>query len=196
MKFVCRTCERFMNYQDIELPAEQSLGITFSCEGCNASFSMVTNAGETQMVKALGVTLGGREAPASAFELTQGALKQDEPSAANGSATSPVVNQPMQSAPAPHPMPAQTPDAASLAEGMQASMGKCPFANRMAVDTARQERPADGTVQWSDGALRRLQNVPGEIRPIARQLIEGMARDKGTAVVDDSLMDEARDTFM
>ena len=75
-------------------------------------------------------------------------------------------------------------------------MGKCPFANRMAVDTAHQERPDDGTVQWSDGALRRLQNVPGEIRPIARQLIEGMARDKGTALVDDGLMDEARDTFM
>jgi len=194
MKFVCRTCERFMDYQDIELPAEQSLGITFACEGCNASFSMVTNAGETQMVKALGVTLGGREAPASAFELTQGSLKQEVSAPANGS--NPPANAPAEVAAAPHPMPAQAGDAASLAEGMEASMGKCPFANRMAVDTAHQERPDDGTVQWSDGALRRLQNVPGEIRPIARQLIEGMARDKGTALVDDGLMDEARDTFM
>ena len=53
-----------------------------------------------------------------------------------------------------------------------------------------------GTISWSDGAMTRLQNVPSEIRPIARQLIEGMARDQGSGEVDDKLMDLARDTFM
>ena len=145
---------------------------------------MVTNAGETQMVKSLGVSLGGREAPASAFELTQSMQGEDCPAQAA----------------APTPTAAHVAHAAG-AEGAAAvassSVGKCPFANKMAVATAKEAGPSPtGSVSWTEGASRRLLNVPEEIRPIAKQLIEGMARDRGTGLVDDTMMDLARDTFM
>ena len=182
-----------MDFQDVELPGmADSLGITFACKGCGASFSMVTNAGETQMVKSLGVSLGGREEPANAFELTQAILKDD------GGAIEPVAA--AAQTPAPHPTPA---DGAALAGTMSESMGKCPFANKMATQYVKESAPptgesmqVGGVIGWSDGAMTRLQNVPSEIRPIARQLIEGMARDQGLGQVDDALMDLARDTFM
>ena len=60
MKFVCLNCETYMNFEKVEKPGEDTLGVFFGCPSCNAKFSMVTNPGETQMVSALGVKLGGR----------------------------------------------------------------------------------------------------------------------------------------
>ena len=53
MKFVCLTCETYMNFERSK-PGEGSLGVFFGCPSCGAKFSMVTNPGETQMVSSLG----------------------------------------------------------------------------------------------------------------------------------------------
>jgi len=71
MKFVCMKCESFMAFEKVQTPGEQSLGVTFACPTCNAKVAMVTNPGETSMVQALGVKLGGRTAPATPMELTR-----------------------------------------------------------------------------------------------------------------------------
>ena len=77
MKFVCLTCETYMNFEKVEQPAQGSLGVFFRCPSCEAKFSMVTNPGETQMVTSLGVKLGGRTVPPEPFEMTRGTLKED-----------------------------------------------------------------------------------------------------------------------
>src|SRR4029078_3773255 len=66
MKFVCLNCETYMNLEKVEKPEEGSLGVFFACPSCAAKFSMVTNAGETNMMNALGLKLAPRaEAGAS-----------------------------------------------------------------------------------------------------------------------------------
>lgn len=77
MKFVCRDCEAFMIFQQMEKPGEDSLGITYECPKCKARFSMVTNPGETQMVQALGVNLGGKAEAAKPFGLVQERLNAE-----------------------------------------------------------------------------------------------------------------------
>lgn len=77
MKFICMKCNDFMEYEDQEKVAEQRLGLVFSCKRCNSSFAMVTNPGETQLVHALGIQIGGRSAPAQPLELTRDSLKEE-----------------------------------------------------------------------------------------------------------------------
>ena len=59
MKFVCNDCHEVMDFVD-NLPSEEgdSMAITYNCPSCDRAISMVTNAGETQMVRSLGVTIG------------------------------------------------------------------------------------------------------------------------------------------
>jgi len=76
MKFVCMKCETFMLFQKVEKPGDDSLGVMFECPQCGSRFSMVTNPGETQLVSALGVKIGGRTTAPEPFELTRGTLKE------------------------------------------------------------------------------------------------------------------------
>ena len=192
MKFVCLNCESFMAFQEVEGVREGSLGVTFACAKCGARFSMVTNAGETQMVQALGVKLGGRSDSPEPLELTRAALAQPAVSPAYGQA--PV-----------------SPD-----DAMGESKGKCPFANMltgmpgmagMMGGAAVVEASAQGggsaapsgpnpEMAWSPRAEERLQRVPDFIRPIAKVMIEQMAKERGLPKVDESLMDAAKEKFM
>ena len=81
MKFICIKCNDFMEYEDQENVAEHRLGLVFSCKKCSSSFAMVTNPGETQLVHALGIQIGGRSGPAQPLELTRDSLKEDIASA-------------------------------------------------------------------------------------------------------------------
>ncbi|HXZ24774.1 MAG TPA: PCP reductase family protein [Nitrospiria bacterium] len=217
MKFVCRKCETFMLFEKLESPAEASLGITFECPECGSRFSMVTNPGETSMVQALGVKLGGRTEPAGPMELTRETLKE----------------------------PAVASDAASTAAGASAggSGGKCPFSSmisgmqqpgakmewsREALERMEQvpsfvkpmlqssvenyarangitlitpavmdaSKNAPTGMAWAPEAEKRLENIPSFVRPMARKEIERIARDRGLTTVTAALMDEAKDKFM
>jgi hypothetical protein len=48
-------------------------------------------------------------------------------------------------------------------------------------------------VAWTREAEGRLERIPVFIRPMARQAIEGFARERGYATVSDEVMDQARD---
>jgi len=221
MKFVCRKCETFMLFEKLESPAEASLGITFECPECGSRFSMVTNPGETSMVQALGVKLGGRTEPAGPMELTRETLK--EPAVA-------------QAAPAPT-------TAAAMDAAMGSGAGKCPFSSmisgmqqpgakmewsREALERMEQvpsfvkpmlqssvENYARGNgitlitpavmeasknaptgMAWAPEAEKRLENIPSFVRPMARKEIERIARDRGLTTVTAALMDEAKEKFM
>ncbi len=59
MKFVCNDCRETMEFMDNE-PADDgsSMAISYGCPNCGRSISMITNPGETQMVRSLDVTIG------------------------------------------------------------------------------------------------------------------------------------------
>lgn len=178
MKFVCRKCEAFMSFHELEGVREDSLGVTFSCAGCGARISMVTNPGETQMVRTLGVSLGGRSDAPAPLELTRKTLL------AAGS---------------PPPVPqAHAPAPAAAGEALKKSLGKCPFANVIAgMAQAPAEAPAlAAQVSWTAEAKERLERVPDFVRPFAKTMIEDMARSKSSLLVDGALMDSAKEKFM
>ena len=172
MKFVCRKCETFMLFDEVEGVSDSSLGVTFRCPECDAKVAMVTNAGETQMVRTLGVSLGGRAQAPEPLELTRQSLASS-------------------SAPAPQAT------AAPAAE-LKKSMGKCPFANVVAGMTAKAQEasPSAAEVSWDTDARERLERVPDFVRSFAKTMIEDMARQSGSNRVDGALMDSAKEKFM
>src|SRR5437016_5301535 len=68
MKFLCLDCDEPMKLHSTERPDEGSLAVTFRCPECGFRVAMLTNPFETQMVKSLGVKVGGASGPAQPFE--------------------------------------------------------------------------------------------------------------------------------
>jgi DNA-directed RNA polymerase subunit RPC12/RpoP len=84
MKFLCLDCDQPMKLHGTEGPDEGSLTVTFRCPECGFRVAMLTNPFETQMVKSLGVKVGGRTAPAEPFENLRGTLAGARPDAFTG----------------------------------------------------------------------------------------------------------------
>jgi DNA-directed RNA polymerase subunit RPC12/RpoP len=68
MKFLCLDCDAAMKLHSTAGPDEGSLTVTFRCPTCGFRVAMLTNPFETQMVRSLGVKVGGRTVPAQPFE--------------------------------------------------------------------------------------------------------------------------------
>jgi hypothetical protein len=68
MKFLCLDCDEPMKLHSTTGPDEGSLNVTFRCPECGFRVAMLTNPFETQMVKSLGVKVGGASGPAQPFE--------------------------------------------------------------------------------------------------------------------------------
>ncbi|MBI3763844.1 MAG: PCP reductase family protein [Chloroflexi bacterium] len=64
MKFICQSDNTAMEFvETVNSDDGGSMSIHFRCPTCGRGIAMVTNSGETQMVRSLGVTIGG--APSS-----------------------------------------------------------------------------------------------------------------------------------
>jgi hypothetical protein len=74
MKFLCVNCDEAMKLEAASGPHDGSLQAIFACPRCHYRIGMLTNPWETQMVQALGVTVGGRSTPASPYENLLGSL--------------------------------------------------------------------------------------------------------------------------
>jgi DNA-directed RNA polymerase subunit RPC12/RpoP len=68
MKFLCLDCDEPMKLHSTAGPDEGSLTVTFRCPECGFRVAMLTNPFETQMVKSLGVKVGGSSEPAQPFQ--------------------------------------------------------------------------------------------------------------------------------
>jgi len=180
MKFVCLNCETFMLFQKVEKPGEGALGVEFLCPTCKARFSMVTNPGETQMVQALGVKIGGRTTAPEAFELTRETLKDG--------AECPV---PALSAAAGR-APAETPVSGD------ATGGSCPFSSIVASmgagGAASGSEAGSAGLEWSAEALDRLAKIPDFVRPTVRAEVEAYARKSGESFVTQAMIDQYKGT--
>jgi hypothetical protein len=72
----------------------------------------------------------------------------------------------------------------------------CPFTSMIPTATAGDARPGEPIpVRWTAAAEARLANIPAFVRPMARTGIEKFARDNGSLVVDEQILDAAREFF-
>lgn len=69
MKFLCVGCDEPMAFQSVEGPEEGSVSVAFECPQCRYRVVLLTNPMETQLVRALGVKIGGREVPREPLEV-------------------------------------------------------------------------------------------------------------------------------
>jgi hypothetical protein len=88
MKFLCLDCDQAMKLHSTEGPDEGSLSVTFRCPECGFRVAMLTNPFETQMVKSLGVKVGGRAVPAEPFEQLRSTMAGARPDAFEGTGDS------------------------------------------------------------------------------------------------------------
>jgi len=84
MKFLCLDCDQPMKLHGTEGPDEGSLTVTFRCPECGFRVAMLTNPFETQMVRSLGVKVGGRTVPAEPFEHVRSTMAGARPDAFEG----------------------------------------------------------------------------------------------------------------
>ena len=171
MKFLCIACDQAMRLSGTAGPDEGSLTVTFACPSCGHRVAMLTNPWETQMVRTLGVKVGGAPAEAPApFAAVRASLAHQRDTG---------------SAPA---MPAHAASPAATAAPATDGPG-CPFAAMIGGTATSAMAP----VAWTGDAAGRLERIPAFIRPIARQAIERFAQERGYATVTDEVMDQARD---
>ncbi len=168
MKFLCLDCDAPMKLHSTEGPDEGSLAVTFRCPECGFRVAMLTNPFETQMVRSLGVKVGGGT-PAAPFEHVRTMMANPRADAFEGG-------------------PAKLGEAPADA-GQEA--GGCPFAAMVNEGAAAQ--PA--SVPWTSQAEARVERIPSFIRPMARRAIERFAAEHGYATIDEAVMDEARGAF-
>jgi len=86
MKFLCLDCDEQMKLLKTEGPDEGSLSVVFRCPECGFRVAMLTNPFETQLVRSLGVKVGGRTVPAEPFEHVRTSMASARPDAFAGAA--------------------------------------------------------------------------------------------------------------
>jgi hypothetical protein len=89
MKFVCIECDEPMKLsKNHGVDDDSSLAVSFVCPSCEWGVMMLINPQETQMVRSLGVTIGGREVPAQPMEMLQTHLVRQPTSGSETSSAS------------------------------------------------------------------------------------------------------------
>lgn len=72
MKFVCTECDEPMKFDTSGgLEDDGTMAATFRCPSCEWGVTMLINPQETQMVRSLGVKIGGQTVPAQPMEMLQ-----------------------------------------------------------------------------------------------------------------------------
>jgi len=177
MKFVCLNCETYMSLEKVEKPEEGSLGVFFACPSCSAKFSMVTNAGETNMMNSLGLELSPKSAPETSMEGLRaiGGNGQGAP-AAKPSPTAPAVAATAAS-------PAKAPEKAS----------GCPFSAMVAeMGLTSSGKPGPSEFTWTADAKEKLERLPAFVKPMVQGSVEAYARKQGFTTISLQVMDDSK----
>ena len=74
MKLLCVGCDEPMRLESVDGPEQGSVGVTFGCPRCGHRVALLTNPMETQLVRSLGVKIGGRGLPPEPLEVLSTAL--------------------------------------------------------------------------------------------------------------------------
>ena len=165
MKFLCVSCDEAMSLNETKGPFDGAMTVVFGCPACGREVAMLTNPMETQMVRSLGVKIGGRKEPAAPMETIRTTLAQPREGA----------------------FADEVPEAA---EPTSDTASKCPFTHEVAKTFQPTAAPS-----WTPSSEASLARIPSYARPMVRQGIEQFARDQGLAEIDDAVMDEMRGQF-
>ena len=77
MKFLCVVCDEAMKHVEAaETSQGDSLTVVFRCPRCEYRVALLTNPWETQLVRSLGVAIGGRMAHHQPLELVRAGLAE------------------------------------------------------------------------------------------------------------------------
>ncbi len=68
MKFLCVGCDEAMSLAETRGPDRGSMTVIFGCPVCGRQTAMLTNASETQVVRSLGVKIGGQSVSTEPME--------------------------------------------------------------------------------------------------------------------------------
>ena len=220
MKFVCMKCETFMLFQKLDPLAETSLGVLFECPQCGSRFSMVTNPGETSLVHALGVQIGGRTTAPKPFELTRETLKEEREPAAETAKGTQVQSATATTSGSGCPFSAMLSSGQTQAtevawsqeakerldripdflrpmiqKGIEAYAHQKGYRNITPTVMDESKNQVGSSMEWMPEAEKRLESIPSFIRPMARKEVERMAQERGLDKVTETLMDEVKDKF-
>jgi Proto-chlorophyllide reductase 57 kD subunit len=183
MKFVCLNCETYMNLEKVEKPEEGSLGVFFACPSCAAKFSMVTNAGETNMMNALGLKLAPRPEAAASLDGLRALAGNGQTAPAANSQT--VVG------------PSGSTATASPAKAGEKTSG-CPFSAMVAdMGLTSSGKPGDAGAMisdftWSADAKEKLDRLPSFVKPMVQSSVEAFARKQGYKTITLQVMDDSK----
>ncbi|HEX3179536.1 MAG TPA: PCP reductase family protein [Methylomirabilota bacterium] len=166
MKFLCLDCDEAMKLHSTAGPDEGSLTVTFRCPECGFRVAMLTNPFETQMVRSLGVKVGGRATPTEPFETLRASMAGTRPDAFEATGATPTTTE-----------------------------SGCPFAAALGGNAGASPVSEPSGLRWEAAAEARLANIPSFIRPMAKRSIERFAEGKGYTIVTETVMDEARTVF-
>ena len=89
MKFLCVKCDEPMKYKEASGPQDGSVSITFACMKCQNEIILLTNPGETQLVRALDIKIGGSTTPHQPMELLRSTLTQQRAQAFSAEESTP-----------------------------------------------------------------------------------------------------------
>ena len=204
MKFVCMKCESFMSFEKVQTPAEQSLGVMFACPTCEAKVAMVTNPGETAMVQALGVKLGGRTESAAPMELTRESLKEAPETLENTSASAQQAMLKAETAKSEESSEGGCPFSSMVSQmgggGMPAGMpgmppgmptGEMPKADS-GCPVSMPASASSATLSWSPEAEERVEKIPTFMRPMIKMGVESYARKNNISVITPEVMEDSK----
>ena len=85
MKFLCVPCDEPMKLQEALGPDGGSMSIVYNCTACGHTVAMLTNQMETQMVRSLGVKIGGRTEEPAPMEMLHSKLAAPVETSPSGS---------------------------------------------------------------------------------------------------------------
>lgn len=74
MKLLCVECDEAMTLTEARGPNDGSMTVIFGCSSCGRKTAMLTNKMETQVVRSLGVKIGGETASHEPMETVRGNL--------------------------------------------------------------------------------------------------------------------------
>lgn len=169
MKFLCVTCDEAMKLTRTTGPDEGSLSVIFGCPVCGRETAMLTNSMETQMVRSLGVKIGGRTVPAEPMEMVRSSLADGREAVSDSDA------------------------GGEQAFPREDSLSKCPFGD--VVAEAYAQNSAASEIVWTKRAEERLARIPLFARPMAKKGVEMHAREHGYNEINDTVMDEVKGRF-
>jgi hypothetical protein len=172
MKFLCVTCDTAMKLEQSLPPRNGALTVVFACPKCGRQTALLTNAMETQMVRSLGVEIGGRTMSPEPMGLVRRSLL-----GAEGAVSNPPGN--------PDPAPPAT------ASAIPSSESKCPFSGVVSEAMARSQE----AVVWSREAEARIQRIPAFAQPMVRVGVEMHARQNGVSEITEAIIDQVKARF-